>query len=97
MPYVVIEHFFDLVDQKHEYRTGETYPRSGFSVSDARIKELMSANNRLHMPLIAEQAEEGTKEAISDAPAVSDEEVTKKTRKRRKRTEKGLENGNDIE
>lgn len=52
MPYVVIDTFFDLEDQKHEYRTGDDYPRSGFSVSEDRLKELSTDRNRLHKPLI---------------------------------------------
>lgn len=66
MGYKVIHFFTDLQDGRHPYRVGDIFPRNGLSVTDARLKELSSANNRQKKPLIelvneeipAEQAEE---------------------------------------
>lgn len=52
--YRVIRRFYDLTDRRHEYAVGDTFPRSGFAVSDERIAELSGANNKQGMPLIAE-------------------------------------------
>lgn len=49
---IVIKHFFDLQDNLHEYHEGDTYPREGHKVTDARIAELAGARNNLGEPLI---------------------------------------------
>lgn len=54
MGYRVIKFFFDLTDSAHEYHEGDSYPRKGLAVSDARIRELLSGKNRLRTPLIEE-------------------------------------------
>lgn len=52
MQYKVISYFTDLQDNEHEYHEGDVFPRGGFSVSDERIAELSSSQNRQHKPLI---------------------------------------------
>ena len=52
MQYKVIHYFEDLQDFNHPYHAGDSFPRIGFSVSEARIAELSSANNRQGKPLI---------------------------------------------
>lgn len=52
MAYRVIHFFYDLDDSAHAYCVGDSYPRKGITVSDARIKELSSNKNRLGVPVI---------------------------------------------
>lgn len=54
MTYTVITAFVDLQDDNRLYRVGETYPRSGKTVSADRINSLLSANNALGVSLIKE-------------------------------------------
>ena len=42
----------DLQDNKYEYKKGDPYPRAGLEVSEERIKELSSENNKLKEVLI---------------------------------------------
>ena len=69
--YKVIVDFADLQDKEHVYRAGDNFPRSGFSVSEERLKELASAANKRGYPLIKEVDEKQT------------EAETKKTTKRK--------------
>ena len=50
--YRVIEHFCDLQDNGFSYHPGDKFPRDGFEVSKARIKELSGRGNRLGTALI---------------------------------------------
>lgn len=52
MKYVVIRYFTDAQDNEHPYREGDIYPREGLTVSDARLKDLLSGNNFQRIPLI---------------------------------------------
>lgn len=54
MAYRVIRFFYDLTDSAHEYRVGDSFPRKGMTVSNARIKELSTGKNKLKVPLIEE-------------------------------------------
>lgn len=61
--YEVIRYFEDLQDNNHPYNVGDTFPHDGLEVSEERLKELSSSNNKQHTPLIrkiAEQSEEKT-------------------------------------
>lgn len=62
--YKVIENFFDLQDNNHEYRAGDIFPRSDLKVSSKRIKELSTAQNLRDKPLIKEVVEEKKSEQI---------------------------------
>ncbi len=59
--YKVIEHFTDLQDNNHPYNVGDTFPRSGLSVSDGRIAELAGNYNKRGIPLIELVKEEPKK------------------------------------
>lgn len=59
--YKVIEHFTDLQDNGHPYNVGDTFPRSGLSVSDGRIAELAGNYNKRGIPLIELVKEEPKK------------------------------------
>jgi hypothetical protein len=52
MSYKVIHYFEDLQDFNHPYRVGDAFPRPGMKVSDRRLAELSSSNNRRKKPLI---------------------------------------------
>lgn len=56
--YKVIRYFTDLQDKDHPYHAGDTYPRDGIKVSDARLKELSGPDNKQGVPLIEEVKEE---------------------------------------
>ena len=50
--YKVIHFFTDLQDNGHEYSVGDKFPRTGLTVSENRLKELATANNKQGKPLI---------------------------------------------
>ena len=50
--YRVIHFFMDLQDNGFEYRVGDAFPHSGFSVSEKRLTELSTDNNKQGKPLI---------------------------------------------
>lgn len=52
MTYKVIKYFTDLQDDNHEYNVGDLFPRTGLDVSDERLTELSTKNNRQNKPLI---------------------------------------------
>lgn len=52
MSYKVIHYFTDLQDFNHPYKVGDTFPRVGMKVSEARLKELSSSNNKQKKALI---------------------------------------------
>ena len=52
MSYKVIHYFTDLQDNNHPYKVGDKFPRQSAVVSEARLKELSTVNNRQGKPLI---------------------------------------------
>lgn len=81
MQYEVIRYFTDAQDNDYAYHEGDTYPRDGLTVSDARIKDLLSGNNFQRIALIkrvtntsvkkekkVEEAKEYTAEDIMKMP-----------------------------
>lgn len=61
LSYTVITHFTDRLDNHYSYYEGDSYPRSGFKVSEARINELLGSKNRKNKPLIIEAQKEKEK------------------------------------
>lgn len=59
--YKVISYFTDLQDFNHPYKVGDSFPRLGLKVTDARLQELAGSNNKQGKPLIA-KVEEPKKE-----------------------------------
>ena len=55
--YKVINYFTDLQDNNYPYNVGDTFPRYGLSVTDARLAELSGSKNKQKKPLI-EKVEE---------------------------------------
>lgn len=70
MTYEVIRYFVDLLDDNHEYREGDTYPRTGYKPTESRCEELSGYANKQHAPLIkaAEKATEGVVEHVESKP-----------------------------
>lgn len=66
--YKALTTFTDLQDNNYRYQAGDTFPRKGLKVSDERIAELLSDNNRRHKPVIEEIPEEPKKEEVKPAP-----------------------------
>lgn len=52
MTYKVIKYFTDLQDNDHEYNVGDLFPRDGKEVSEERLTELSTKNNRQSKALI---------------------------------------------
>lgn len=50
--YKVIERFFDLLDNDHDYSVGDVFPHDGREVEANRIAELASVKNKRGIPLI---------------------------------------------
>lgn len=48
----VIKYFTDLQDNNHEYNEGDVFPREGKEVSEERLAELSTKNNRQGVSLI---------------------------------------------
>lgn len=74
--YKVIKPFRDLQDGNHRYIPGDEYPRSGLEVSQSRLEELSTANNRIGYPVI-EIIKEKPKvaEMASGEPKMTNKEV----------------------
>lgn len=53
MTYIATEYFEDIADRRHKYKVGDTFPRKGLTVSEARLAELSSDGNRRGRPVIA--------------------------------------------
>lgn len=58
MTYEVIKYFTDLQDNDYEYNVGDIFPRDGLQVTDERLKELSTNENRQRVPLIKPISEE---------------------------------------
>jgi hypothetical protein len=66
--YKVIADFTDLRDNNHLYKTGDVYPREGYSANDKRIAFLAGKDNLMGKPVIAEvqKKERKSKEKAED-------------------------------
>ncbi|MFE8919303.1 Rho termination factor-like protein [Staphylococcus pasteuri] len=70
--YKVIEYFVDLQDNDREYNVGDTFNHD--NVSEERLTELSTKNNRQNKPLI-ERVDEQTK--LSDMKVAELKELAK--------------------
>ena len=57
MAYKVIAYFEDLQDNGRPYNVGDVFPVDGNTVTDERLAELASTQNRRRIPLIEEVVE----------------------------------------
>lgn len=71
--YKVIKKFVDLQDKNHLYNVGDCFPRSGKDVSENRIHELATNNNKIGVPLIKEMSVKPTKKALKKAVEQTEE------------------------
>ena len=76
--YKVIEYFVDLHDKNHPYHVGDVFPRDGIKVTQERLAELASAENKRGIPLI-ELAEESKAESTSGTKKSTTKSKTRKT------------------
>jgi hypothetical protein len=67
--YKVIKYFTDLHDNDRPYNVGDIFPRKGIAVSQERIAELASNNNKQGQPLIELVKEATEAETPKKAPA----------------------------
>lgn len=66
--YKVIKFFTDLKDHDHVYRVGDIFPRKGLTVSEERLKELSTDQNKRGIPLIEAVAEDKPEAEPQDEP-----------------------------
>ena len=59
--YKVIHFFTDLHDDDYAYNVGDTFPRSGITVSEERLSELAGYHNKQGRRLIEKVMEEKPK------------------------------------
>lgn len=78
MVYRVKTLFADLQDNGRIYQVGEIYPRPDFSVSDARLSQLASSNNKTGAPIIeiVEEMPEIHEISKENEPAQDSEEIS---------------------
>ena len=61
--YKVVKMFVDLQDG-HTYEKGSKYPHDGRDISEKRLSELLTRNNKRGIPLIVEVKEKPKKKAV---------------------------------
>lgn len=96
--YKVIKHFTDNQDKGYAYNVGDEFPRKGLNVSDKRLAELSSNENKQGVPLIesvvvkstATPAQSKVKKAVQEAPLTeTPEEVSPVPEKTLENTQTG--------
>lgn len=93
--YKVLAYFTDLQDNNYPYTEGKPFPRDGLAVSEARLKELSSTNNRRGIKLIEfvedkkpqEQPKPLTKTEINRMPTAELKQLA---------AENGIENAEEM-
>lgn len=88
MKYVVVTDFTDKID-KHIYRAGDTFPRSGVEVSAERVAELTSKDNmrgEVLIKVMQERKVQPKKKEIDKAEEISvpKKKAAKKANKKEK-------------
>ena len=74
--YKVIRFFTDLKDNGRPYNVGDIFPRKGLDVTQKRLDELASSNNRQCVPLIEEIPEVTDAIIYQKATKTSDSSIT---------------------
>lgn len=83
--YKVICYFTDLQDGEYPYNVGDVFPRDGLTVSEERLKELSSSNNKQHKPLI---------KFVEDDLPFSDDDITFEEKENKKYTKTDIQRMN---
>ncbi len=82
MSYRAAVRFADLQDGRYMYNAGDTFPRDGLTVTEARLAELAGSDNRAGYPLIMAVPDPAPEPAREPAP-----EAKSRGRKRVKRND----------
>lgn len=98
MSYEVIHFFTDLQDFNHPYKVGDKFPRLGMNVSEARLKELSSKNNKQGKPLIKLVVENTEDKLVTTENQYTKTDINRMSTAELKELakEKGIENAEDI-
>lgn len=72
----VIKFFTDIQDHDHAYRVGDEFPRKGLTVSEERLAELASPNNKRGIPLIERVGEPEAEVKPEPEPEIVEAEST---------------------
>lgn len=87
--YKVVEAFTDLKDNNHVYLAGDDFPRKGAKVSEERVAELASADNKRGRVLIkAVDAPQKGKISPVNGEKTEEVEVPTKSKKQPKKAKK---------
>lgn len=73
--YRVVSFFTDLQDDNYAYNVGDKFPRDGMVVSNERINELLSDQNKQHRQLIQFVDEFEEVAVADDSPVAEGEKV----------------------
>ena len=87
--YRAIEYFTDLQDDNYAYNIGDVYPREGVVVSEDRLKELSSADNkrgRALIELVQSTAQNTSEEEPAEKSVEAEEEPAEKPKKKSKKS-----------
>lgn len=77
MSYKVIHYFQDLQDFNHPYKVGDNFPRLGLKVSEDRLRELASNNNKQGKPLIEKVTNDDFSQYMNEPIVTEDVKYTK--------------------
>lgn len=90
MKYIVLKYFTDLQDNDYAYHAGDTFPREGVSVTDDRLTELSTSQNRRGTPLIeaVEEVQEAPVEKIEEPEIIPAPEKKPATKQRGRKAKK---------
>lgn len=101
--YKVVELFTDLQDNGYLYRVGDTFPHSGMTVDEKRLRELSGKDNRRGKPLIEQVGSSGSEaKETGELPfervtyTKSDINRMSAANLRLLASEEGIDNANDL-
>jgi hypothetical protein len=90
MEYRVIKMFIDLKDNNRQYNVGDSFPRVGLNVSEKRLEELTTSNNRRGEALI--EAVEDAEEADAAKEVMEEPTIAPNVEKAEKESEENADN-----
>lgn len=78
--YKAIRYFTDLEDNSYPYNPGDVFPRDDLRVSEKRIEDLLTGNNRRGIPVIekVEETKPDEKEVVAEVETEAAEEPVQK-------------------
>ncbi|HHQ6759041.1 TPA: Rho termination factor N-terminal domain-containing protein [Staphylococcus aureus] len=90
--YKVVEYFEDTQDNRRPYHEGDIYPRDGLEVSEERLAELSTTNNRRNLiaiKLVEDKQPEQSEASADEQKSLSDMKVAELKELAKKREIKG--------